>query len=171
MNNSSTKNAKDQAQSAMDKAHETGDKAKDTLHEAGKAASSMAEAVTDKARDAANWAGEKAGDAAGWAGDKARDAAHWTGDKADSAAERAGEGLRNLAGKVRDNAPSEGVFGSAADTVARGMERTGDYLRDEGVTGMGRDIVNMVKAYPLPALLIGMGLGYLLARATSSNRS
>jgi len=39
------------------------------------------------------------------------------------------------------------------------------------MTGMGRDVVNLVKSYPLPALLIGMGLGYLLARATTSNRS
>jgi hypothetical protein len=158
--NASTKNAKDQAHNAMEKAQETGEKAKDTLHEAGRAASSVADAVTEKARDAANWAG-----------DKAKDATNWACDRADSAAERVGDGLRNVGGKVRDLGPSEGVFGSATDTLAKGIERTGDYLREEGVTGMGRDIMNLVKSYPVPALLIGVGLGYLLARATTSNRS
>jgi hypothetical protein len=63
------------------------------------------------------------------------------------------------------------MLGSATDTVAKGFERTGDYLREEGMTGMGRDMLNLVKSFPLPALLLGMGLGYLLARATTSSRS
>jgi len=152
-----TKNAREGAERVGEKASEAADKIKDTAREAGHQAGNLAEAVADKARDATRMVADKAGDAASY-----------VGDKADSAAGYVGEGLGGLAGRVRDNAPKEGMLGSAADTVARGIEKTGDYLKDEGVTGMGRDLVNLVKNYPVPALLIGLGLGYLIARSTRS---
>jgi len=149
-----TKNA---AERVGDKAGEAADKIKDTAREAGHQASTLAESVADKARDAARAVTDRAGDAASY-----------VGDKADSAAGYVGEGLGSLAGRVRDNAPKEGMLHSAADSVARGIEKTGDYLKDEGFTGMGKDLVSLVKNYPVPALLLGLGLGYLIARSTRS---
>jgi len=134
-----------------------GDKAKDTAHEIGKEAKDLASTVADKARDATKVVADKAGDAA-----------DFVGEKADAVADRAGDGLKNLAGKVRDNTPDHGIVGKAADKVADGIEQTGKYLKDEGFTGMGKDMLELIKNNPIPALLIGVGLGYLLARATRS---
>jgi len=33
---------------------------------------------------------------------------------------------------------------------------------------MGDDITNMIRRNPIPALLVGIGIGFLLARATRS---
>ena len=152
-----TKNAREGAEKVGEKASEAADKIKDTAKEAGHQVAGLAESVADKARDATRVVADKVGDAASY-----------VGDKADGAAGYVGEGLGSLAGRVRDNAPKEGVLGSAADTVARGIEKTGDYLKDEGFTGMGKDLMGLVKNYPIPALLIGLGLGYLIARSTRS---
>jgi hypothetical protein len=32
---------------------------------------------------------------------------------------------------------------------------------------MGEDLTNLIRRNPLPAVLVGIGIGYLLARATS----
>jgi len=52
--------------------------------------------------------------------------------------------------------------------VAHGFERTGQYLKDEGFTGMANDLTEMVRRNPLPALIFGIGVGFILARLTSS---
>lgn len=127
--------------------------------EPGQEGKDLSSAVADKAHDVTKAIG-----------DKATDAARFVGDKADAAAGKVGSGLESLASKVRDNAPHEGMLGKAADKVAEGIEKTGHYLKEEGMTGMGQDMLDLVKRYPVPALAVGMclgvGMGYLMARAT-----
>ena len=45
------------------------------------------------------------------------------------------------------------------------------YLREEGLSGLASDLTDMIRRNPIPALLIGLGVGFLLARALSSNNS
>jgi hypothetical protein len=106
-------------------------------------------------------------DPAGAFADTARDLTKTAVDKVDDAAGMVGEGLTSLARNVRDRAPHEGVLGSAAGAVASGIESTGRYLKDEGLSGMADDAVNLIRNHPIPALLVGVGLGFLLARALS----
>src|SRR5438874_260622 len=40
-----------------------------------------------------------------------------------------------------------------------------DYVQREGFSGMADDLTNLVRRNPLPALFIGFGLGFLLARS------
>jgi len=87
---------------------------------------------------------------------------------ADTAASRAGEQVESLAGTVREYGPHGGMFGTATEGVARGLERGGQYLQEEGVTGLAGDLTDMIKRNPIPALLFGVGLGFVLARLTSS---
>jgi hypothetical protein len=72
-----------------------------------------------------------------------------------------------MAGTVREHAPS-GVMGTAASRVADTLESGGRYLREEGLRGMGEDLTELVRRNPIPALLIGIGVGFLLARVTRS---
>lgn len=64
----------------------------------------------------------------------------------------------------------EQILGMAGDYAsqaqARASEAVGaatEYFRNEGVSGMAEDVATIVKRYPLPAVLIGFGLGFMLA--------
>jgi hypothetical protein len=134
--------------------------------------------VKDKAKDAANTAIDKAGDFASKAADKASsfasqaadkagEYASKAGEKADNAASSVGGGMKNLADTVRDNTPNSGMLGAASEQVASGLEAGGKYLEDKGLSGIGDDLTGLIKNHPIPAVLIGIGIGYLIACSTS----
>jgi ElaB/YqjD/DUF883 family membrane-anchored ribosome-binding protein len=124
----------------------------------------QAKSTTETVKDKARQAGEFVRDRAGQAGEFVR-------DKADQAATTAGKGMENLAGSIRDRGPQTGIMGRASSTVADTLDRTGRYLEDQGVSGMVDDLTTLVRNHPLPAVLVGIGVGFLLARLTTTSRS
>jgi len=124
--------------------------------------------LADKAKDTAGNLVDKAKQAAGNVADKARDLASNVGDRVDSGVSSVGKGMESLAGTIRDRGPSSGVFGSAASGVAGAMDSTGRYLEEQGLSGMAEDLTGVIRRNPIPAVLIGIGLGFLLARMTRS---
>ena len=48
------------------------------------------------------------------------------------------------------------------------LENTGKYLEEEGLSGIASDVTALIKRNPIPALFIGIGVGFLLARACTS---
>jgi hypothetical protein len=88
--------------------------------------------------------------------------------RADSATQSVGSGIQSLAGTIRDKGPQSGVLGNATEGLAGGLESTGRYLQQGGLSGMGRDLTDLIRRNPVPALLVGFGLGLLLSRALSS---
>jgi hypothetical protein len=100
--------------------------------------------------------------------DKAKDAASTVGRSAEDATHAVGRGMESLADTVRQNLPREGVIGSAASTVASSLETGGRYLEKEGLQGMADDLTGLIRRNPIPALLVGIGLGFFLARLTRS---
>lgn len=75
-----------------------------------------------------------------------------------------GEKMGSLAAVIRENAPHEGAVGTAATAVADGLESASSYLREKKFEDLARDVTAVVRTYPVQSLLIGVGLGYLLAR-------
>jgi len=132
-------------------------------------AKDAANTAIDKAGDFASKAADKAGDFAQRAGEKASDFAHQAGERADSAASSVGSGMKNLAGTVREHTPNSGMLGTASEKVAEGLEAGGKYLEDKGLSGVGDDIAGLIKRNPIPAVLIGIGIGYLIACSTRSS--
>jgi len=122
-------------------------------------------ANTDKARDVAAQTADKAREALRTAGEQASRVASSVGQTADQAAHAAGSSLRNLGEQLRENAPREGVVGSAAQYAASGLQQTGRYIEEHGVSGMIDDLTNVIRRNPVPAVLIGIGLGFLIGRA------
>ena len=149
------------------KSQTEGNKGQDYLDK-GKDAAATA---MDKAKDVAGTAVDKARDIAGTAVDKAKDMASGMGRKAEDATHAVGRSMESLAGTVRDRLPHEGMLGSAASSVAGGLESSGKYLEQEGLQGIAEDVTNMIRRNPIPALVLGIGLGFLLARLTTSSRS
>ena len=71
--------------------------------------------------------------------------------------------MKSLANVIREKAPREGKIGTAATKVAGGLESASDYLQEKKFDHLGEDFRGLVRRYPLQTLLVGLGLGFLLA--------
>jgi len=157
----------DQKNKAQDTASSVANQARNAADSATSTASNLMHNATDKARDLAGSAADRARDMAGNVADRARDAASAVSHGATNATSTVGSTMQNLAGTLREKAPHEGVLGSAASRVASGLETGGHYLQEEGLSGMAGDLTDLIRRNPFPAVLIGIALGYVIARATS----
>jgi hypothetical protein len=110
---------------------------------------------------------EKAKDLASSAVNRVEEMTNKAEKKADSAVHSVGSGIEELAGTIREKGPHEGVLGTATTKVANTLESGGHYLQEEGLSGMAEDLTNVIRRNPIPALFVGIGIGFLLARATS----
>ena len=97
---------------------------------------------------------------------KVRELGATTASKADDAAGVVGEKMGSLANVIRDHAPRDGAVATAATAVVDGLESASSYLREKHVGHLAEDVTALVRTYPVQSLLIGVGLGYLLARRT-----
>jgi len=136
------------------------DKAKDALSAAG----DMAGKAKDKAQE---WAASAA-DMAGKAKDKAQEWAGAAADKVSGARETVGESIASAAGSIRDHGPQDGTLGSATGKVADTLEAAGSYIQEHDFKAMGEDVAGLIRRYPLQSMLVGFGLGFMLARMTRS---
>jgi uncharacterized protein YjbJ (UPF0337 family) len=76
-------------------------------------------------------------------------------DVASTVAETAG----TAAGKAQEMA------GAAATTVTDTVAGAGTYLQEKGVQGLSGDLTGLIRRYPVPALLVGLGIGFVLGRS------
>src|SRR5882672_5693541 len=125
------------------------------------------EGMKNKAQDVASHMADTARDAASSVADRAKQAASTIGHTAEDATRGLGCGMQSLGETLRDKAPQGSVLGSAASTMASGLEKGGHYLKAKGISGMASDLTDLIRRNPVPALLVGGGLGFILARATS----
>ncbi len=125
----------------------------------------------DRAKDTISSMGDRAKDAASAVQERAEHAASYVGQKAEDATSAVGGSLKSLSQTIRETSPSSGMMGSASSAVADSLERTGRYLEEEGLSGMADDITDLIRRNPIPSLLVGVGIGFLLARAMTSRRS
>jgi len=123
---------------------------------------------TSQARDQAGQALDKARDAATHTGEALQHAAQAVGQKAEDATASVGSSMQKVADTVRDQGPNAGILGTATHTVADAIEGTGKYLEDKNLHGMMEDVTGLIKRNPIPAVLLGLGIGFLVGRALSS---
>jgi ElaB/YqjD/DUF883 family membrane-anchored ribosome-binding protein len=56
---------------------------------------------------------------------------------------------------------------SATSSIGNAMENTGLYLKDDGLHHITKDVTELIRRNPMPAMLIGVGLGFLVALAAN----
>jgi uncharacterized protein YjbJ (UPF0337 family) len=95
---------------------------------------------------------------------KARELGATAATKANQAAPVIGEKMKSLASAIRGKAPHEGKMGTTATKVAGGLESASYYLQERKFDHLGEDFRGLVRRYPLQSILVGLGLGFLLAR-------
>jgi phage-related minor tail protein len=147
---------------------DAGSAVQDAAQATGQKAQELAHSATEKVKDVAQAAGQKAQELAHSAGEKVKDAAHSAGQKAEDATASLGGTLKSAADKVRSSTPHDGMFGRASDAVAGALDQGGQYLQEKNLTGMADDMTEMIRRNPIPAVLLGVGLGFLLGRTLRS---
>ena len=90
--------------------------------------------------------------------------------KLDKAAAVAGEKLGSAAELLRQKAPREGRIATAATAVAARLENTGSYLQEQGFSGAIGQLEGLIRRHPVQALLLTLGVGYVLARLKGPRR-
>jgi uncharacterized protein YjbJ (UPF0337 family) len=98
--------------------------------------------------------------------EQATDPASAAATAVNQATSAVGERLGSLADVIRDKTPREGTTGRAASAVAEKLGAAGSYLQETKVEHWAEDVTDLIRRYPMVALLIGFGMGYLLARST-----
>jgi hypothetical protein len=120
--------------------------------------------IAESAKDAASKTGEVVKEAASTVAHKVADAGSYVAHKAEDATTAVGGGMTSLAGTIREKGPHDGMLGTASSAVANTLDSAGRELKDHGLTGIADDVTNTIRRHPVPAVLIGIGLGFLLAR-------
>jgi hypothetical protein len=98
--------------------------------------------------------------------ERAQELMHEGKERVDQATTTVGQKMGDAAGFIREKAPSSGPMAEMAQKVAGGLEQSGSYLQVQSVDDMRSDLEGLVRRYPVQSLLVGLGIGYLLARAT-----
>lgn len=159
----------DRPKDALDKAKEMGGQAVDKVKEVGNQVADKAKEfggqVSDKAKEVGGQAMDKAKDAASSVADMASNAAAAVGKKADDLTATAGTDIRKLGDSLREKSSHEGFLGHASQAVAETLHDSGKYLEDAKLSGMAEDVTKLIKRNPVPAVLIGVGIGFILGRA------
>ncbi|HTU91082.1 MAG TPA: hypothetical protein VMF69_13475 [Gemmataceae bacterium] len=120
--------------------------------------------IRSTVESAASQAGEKVQQATAAAMSKAQELAGTASRRVDEATAALGERVRSAAGTIRERGPREGMLGTASGAVAESLESTGRYIEEEGVLGMVEDLTELVRRNPIPAMLVGVGIGFMLAK-------
>ena len=120
--------------------------------------------TAESATDTVTKTGEAVKGAASTVAHAAADAGSFIAHKAEDATSAVGGEMKSVALAMRDKGPHGGMLGSANSAVANTLESAGRELQEHGLTGIADDITNAVRRHPVPALLIGIGVGFLLAR-------
>jgi len=108
--------------------------------------------------------GDKTGGAVAHVTAKALELGATAANKASEAATVVGDKMGSVANVIRENAPHEGAVATAATAIVDGLESASSYLREKKYDHLAKDVTALVRTYPVQSLLIGIGLGYLLAR-------
>ena len=74
-----------------------------------------------------------------------------------------GAGMESLGGAIHEHEPREGVLHDVGEAMAAKLEGGGRYLESHGAKGVGEDLTEVIRRNPVPALLVGVGIGFLLA--------
>ena len=142
------------------------DTAAERAKQAGNKASDMAQSAVDKVKQTADDLRSKdAGELVDDARAKAAEVGDAAASKVDSAMTATGEQMSTLAQTVRENAP-EGKAGEVSTRAADALDRGGEYLQTADLQMVRGDLERIIREHPIESLLVGVGVGYLVARAT-----
>lgn len=122
------------------------------------------EQVARKTEDLAQRAGEKSREIADTVGDKAQRVSEKAREVAENVGERIAGASDTIQGKLRETGKEVGEVVSAVSDKVRSSAQ---YLEESSMQEVVEDVTTLIKRYPIHAVIIGAGIGFLLARGRS----
>ena len=119
-------------------------------------------------KDTGMQAVDKAKETAASVGEMASKAVAAVGKKADDLTATAGCDIKHWGDALSEKTPHEGLVGHASQAVADTLKGSGRYLEEAKFSGMADDVTRVIKRNPVPAVLVGFSLGFILGRALRS---
>jgi uncharacterized protein YjbJ (UPF0337 family) len=80
-----------------------------------------------------------------------------------SAAQEVASRVTETAGTAATKAQE--MAGAAATAVTDTVAGVGTYVQEKGVRALPGDLAGLIRRYPVPAVLIGLGIGFVLGRS------
>lgn len=121
-----------------------------------------------KAKEAGVRAVESAKEAVASVGEMAGEAVAAVGKEADDLTAIAGSDIRKWGDSISNKSPHTGLVGHASQGVADTLKDSGHYLEEAKLSGMADDCSKLIQRHPLPAVFIGLSVGFILGRAMRS---
>jgi gas vesicle protein len=148
-------------QSTREKGQEMKHNLQEKGEQLGHRAQETASNLGHRAQETASSLGHRAQETATSLGHRAQETGSQLASNAEGALSSVGQRISSLAGTIRENAPREGFFGSAASNVAQELEAGGRYLQEKGLGDMVNDVGGLVRSYPVASLCVGFCIGWL----------
>lgn len=96
---------------------------------------------------------------------KAEDFVDTATAKARTTIDEVGDRIGEAADSVQEKLQKTGKEAAAVvSNVSDRMRSSADYMREQGLPSIIEDVETLIKRYPTYAVLIGIGIGFLLAR-------
>jgi len=111
---------------------------------------------------------ERVSDVAAKTKDKAGQVVDAVSDKLNQQRESAADGLGRAASTLHENAsrlPGGPKIVNFTHSIADGMESTATYLRENGLSKMGDELMAVCRRYPTQSLVAAIALGFLVGRS------
>lgn len=118
----------------------------------------------DEIKQVGNQALEKAKDTAESVSEMAKSAVETVGEKANDYTAAAGHELKAAGESMARKLPHDGMAGHASQAIAETMQQSGKYIEDAKLSGMAKDLTEVIRTHPIPTMLICLGLGFCLGR-------
>lgn len=120
--------------------------------------------VTGKAKEVVGAVGDMANHAVSAAGEFASQAVCDVSNKADQLVAQAGTGIHEMGDCIGRSLPNAGMLGSASQSLAGAVQHSGEYLEDQKLSGLAKDVTCLIRRNPIPSVLISIGIGCFVAR-------
>jgi ElaB/YqjD/DUF883 family membrane-anchored ribosome-binding protein len=96
--------------------------------------------------------------------DEIGDTASQVAQRASAGASSLGKRLGDAATTLRENVPES--LAPYADRASAAAKRAANYVSDTDFQAYGDEVATLVRRHPLPAMLTGVAIGFLIARGS-----
>lgn len=120
---------------------------------------------TSKISETAHRVADRTREVAGTVATRASEIGARVVDRTDAAMSAAGERIENLGQSLRGRTTEDGRMGRVLTRTASALEQSGLYLQESTPTDVRMDLEDVMRKRPVTTLLVGAGIGFLIARA------
>lgn len=141
---------------------EEGGRSEDSPLERGREA---IEEGAERLSDAASRVAERTREVASNVRSRASEIGSRVAERTDAVMSAAGERIESFGHTLRERASDEGRVGRVLGRTAQALEHGGQYLQESTPNDMRMDLEDTMRRRPITTLLVGAGIGFLIARA------